>query len=67
MKTAKATPKREVREDRARAVGLPALLLELEEDPVLEGPVAPVLVPLEWTLELWTEEDGTELTVGREA
>lgn len=68
MKTAKARPNKEVSVERARVVGLPAPLLELEEDPVLEGPVVPVLVPLEWTVELWPEEaGGTELTVGSEA
>lgn len=45
------------------------LPLALEEVPVLEGPVVPVLVPLdEWGVELWPEEAGTEeLTVGRAA
>ena len=68
MKTAKATPNREVSEDKARVVGLLAPLLEPEVVPVLEGPVVPVLVPLVWTVELWAVEegDGTEL-VGREA
>ena len=62
---AKATPKREVREERARVVGLPAPLVEPEVVPVLEGPVVPVLVPLE----LRPVDEGTtdELTVGREA
>jgi hypothetical protein len=48
MKTAKATPNREVSEVMAMVVGLPAPLLELELDPVLEGPVDPVLVLLVW-------------------
>lgn len=63
---AKATPNREVREERAMVVGLLALLpLALEEVPVFEGPDAPVLDPPEW-VELWVEEGWTEvLTVGR--
>lgn len=68
MKTAKATPNREVSEERAKTVGLPLLPLALEEVPVLEGPVVPVLVPLlVWTLELLPVEEGTTLLVGREA
>lgn len=51
MKTAKATPNREVSEERARVVGLPELLVP-EEVPVLEGPVVPVLVLLVWRVEL---------------
>lgn len=70
MRTAKATPNREEREEMARVVGLPTLPLALEEVPVLEGPVVPVLVPLLEGLgvELWPEDAGTEeLTVGRAA
>jgi len=53
MKTDKATPNKQVSEERARAVGLPLVPLALEEVPVLEGPVVPVLVPLEeWPVEL---------------
>lgn len=66
-KTAKATPNREVSEVRARVVGLPAPLLELEEDPVLEGPVVPVFVPLEWGMEEPEECGMLALEVGREA
>lgn len=46
MKTAKATPNREVSDVMATVVGLPAPLLEPELDPVLEGPVDPVLLLL---------------------
>jgi len=63
MKTAKATPNREVSEERARAVGLPLLPLALEEVPVLEGPA--VLPPVR--LEEWLEEETEVLEVGREA
>jgi len=64
MKTAKATPNREVSEERARVVGLPRLPLELEEVPVLAGPEAPELA----RVEVWPVEEGTELLrVGRDA
>jgi len=68
MKTAKATPTREVSEERAMVVGLPLLPLELELVPVFEGPVEPVLVLLVWMLlEILPVEEGTTLLVGREA
>jgi hypothetical protein len=43
-------------------------LVLLDVDPVLVGPLVPVLVPLERTVELLPEEEGKRLlAVGREA
>jgi len=67
-KIAKATPNREVSEDRARLVGLPLLPLAPEVLPVLEGPVpVEVLVPLERTEETPEPEGEAVSAVGRAA
>jgi len=62
--TTRATPNKEVSEERARPVGLPLLPLAPEEDPVLAGPVpVGVLVPEERTELLPEEVEG--VAVGR--